>query len=415
MKMVNDLMPHRTTSINNLEEDCIPKIDNATNVDQSEGDSKIFSGDLCDSKCHNKDTDSVPTNEATVMYSPGDFSADVEESRLEAGFDDVEPFGMCPSKIRADEENKVQSSDSVSHMELEHSVLEEHFRDADGGTVKDICIDEGVPVRDKILTEDITVDGLKCIVEDSNPAKDSFGSNNVTVEVEWPVPVGVKSMTDEACEKDFNSCESKVLILQSESESEATRLVSNDLLKEKTVDTVSVEETYAQEPLSKTSTEKLVADCEVAIGESTPETSIKETAGASRVETSNMIVEPAQEETNNSFLSEAVNNNDAEVASHPQMLDASHPPEPQKLVAENLTASAQLQRDHFESSFASAAIPYSGSLSHRSDASTVSTRSFAFPVLQNEWNFSPVRMRKAERRHLRRHRGWMHGLFCCKF
>ncbi|KAL5553801.1 hypothetical protein UlMin_041202 [Ulmus minor] len=59
-------------------------------------------------------------------------------------------------------------------------------------------------------------------------------------------------------------------------------------------------------------------------------------------------------------------------------------------------------------------IPYSGSISLRSDSSTTSTRSFAFPVLQTEWNSSPVRMAKADRR-FRKHSGWKHGLLCCKF
>lgn len=60
-------------------------------------------------------------------------------------------------------------------------------------------------------------------------------------------------------------------------------------------------------------------------------------------------------------------------------------------------------------------IAYSGSLSLRSDGSTTSNRSFAFPVLQNEWNSSPVRMAKADGRIFRRHRGWRHGLLCCRF
>ncbi|XP_038892056.1 uncharacterized protein LOC120081347 isoform X2 [Benincasa hispida] len=58
---------------------------------------------------------------------------------------------------------------------------------------------------------------------------------------------------------------------------------------------------------------------------------------------------------------------------------------------------------------------YSGSISLRSDSSTTSTRSFAFPILQSEWNSSPVRMAKADRRHLRKHRGWRQGILCCRF
>ncbi|KAJ0228703.1 18S pre-ribosomal assembly protein gar2-like protein [Hirschfeldia incana] len=56
-------------------------------------------------------------------------------------------------------------------------------------------------------------------------------------------------------------------------------------------------------------------------------------------------------------------------------------------------------------------IAFSGSLSVRSDASTASGRSFAFPVLQSEWNSSPVRMAKPEKR---RHKGWRQILLCCR-
>ncbi|WMV28032.1 hypothetical protein MTR67_021417 [Solanum verrucosum] len=60
-------------------------------------------------------------------------------------------------------------------------------------------------------------------------------------------------------------------------------------------------------------------------------------------------------------------------------------------------------------------ISYSGSVSLRSESSTTSTRSFAFPVLQNEWNSSPVRMAKAERRRLSKQKGWKQGILCCRF
>ncbi|XP_076891906.1 uncharacterized protein LOC143543481 [Bidens hawaiensis] len=60
-------------------------------------------------------------------------------------------------------------------------------------------------------------------------------------------------------------------------------------------------------------------------------------------------------------------------------------------------------------------IGFSGSTSNRSDGSTTSTRSFAFPILQNEWNSSPVRMAKADRRQLQKRHGCRHGLFCFRF
>ncbi|XP_062225872.1 uncharacterized protein LOC133924384 isoform X2 [Phragmites australis] len=83
-------------------------------------------------------------------------------------------------------------------------------------------------------------------------------------------------------------------------------------------------------------------------------------------------------------------------------------------------------RNPFESSFSgpsitsgpltpSGHIPYSGNISLRSESSTTSTRSFAFPVIQNEWNSSPVKMAKADRRRLRHDRGWGYRILCCKF
>ncbi|KAF7016882.1 hypothetical protein CFC21_030402 [Triticum aestivum] len=80
-------------------------------------------------------------------------------------------------------------------------------------------------------------------------------------------------------------------------------------------------------------------------------------------------------------------------------------------------------RNPFESSFSGANITldavapsaHIGNTSLRSDSSTTSTRSFAFPVLQTEWNSSPVRMAKADRRRFRRDRGWGYRVLCCKF
>ncbi|KAH7674353.1 hypothetical protein IHE45_08G067800 [Dioscorea alata] len=60
-------------------------------------------------------------------------------------------------------------------------------------------------------------------------------------------------------------------------------------------------------------------------------------------------------------------------------------------------------------------VQFSGSISHRSDSSATSARSFAFPILQPEWNSSPVKMAKADRRHLRKHRCCGIGFSCCRF
>ncbi|XAR51249.1 hypothetical protein NMG60_11005819 [Bertholletia excelsa] len=60
-------------------------------------------------------------------------------------------------------------------------------------------------------------------------------------------------------------------------------------------------------------------------------------------------------------------------------------------------------------------ISHSGSISFRSNSSSNSTRSFAFPILSTDWNGSPVRMVESKGRHLKKHRRRGIGFLCCKF
>ncbi|XP_073148615.1 uncharacterized protein [Henckelia pumila] len=88
----------------------------------------------------------------------------------------------------------------------------------------------------------------------------------------------------------------------------------------------------------------------------------------------------------------------------------------------NESVTTLIQHDDGESSFSasglvafSGSIAYSRSLSLRSDYSATSARSFAFPILQSEWNSSPERMAEADKRHFRKHRLWTSGFLCCRF
>ncbi|XP_022887531.1 uncharacterized protein LOC111403312 isoform X1 [Olea europaea var. sylvestris] len=91
--------------------------------------------------------------------------------------------------------------------------------------------------------------------------------------------------------------------------------------------------------------------------------------------------------------------------------------------SKHVDGNLKAQWDEGESSFSagdhvtySGPIPFSGSLSLRSESSAAtSTRSFAFPVLQPESNASPVRMVKSDRRQFRKHKDWRSGLLCCRF
>ncbi|PKA59819.1 hypothetical protein AXF42_Ash011944 [Apostasia shenzhenica] len=59
-------------------------------------------------------------------------------------------------------------------------------------------------------------------------------------------------------------------------------------------------------------------------------------------------------------------------------------------------------------------IPYSGSISLRSESSTTSAHSFAFPILQTEWNSSPVRMATADRKKSYWNKCCWKPFLCCK-
>lgn len=97
--------------------------------------------------------------------------------------------------------------------------------------------------------------------------------------------------------------------------------------------------------------------------------------------------------------------------------------EKQEVISGSSILLARLEdRVHGETSFSAgmpvplpSLITYSGSISLRSESSagTGSTRSFAFPVLQTDWNSSPARMGKAGQWHVKKHRGW--AFSCCKF
>lgn len=56
-----------------------------------------------------------------------------------------------------------------------------------------------------------------------------------------------------------------------------------------------------------------------------------------------------------------------------------------------------------------------GSTSLRSNSSSASTRSFAFPILPSEWYDSPIRMAEADGKNLRKRKQWRTRFICCNF
>ncbi|GKU95100.1 hypothetical protein SLEP1_g8502 [Rubroshorea leprosula] len=92
-------------------------------------------------------------------------------------------------------------------------------------------------------------------------------------------------------------------------------------------------------------------------------------------------------------------------------------------MSRSLTGSTQSFIDHLaQEEFSSTAVgphfhpfPCSSSVSIRSNSSTASSQSFAFPILQSEWNDSPVRMAKPDQKQMRKQQSWKICFLCCKF
>ncbi|KAL8142308.1 hypothetical protein V2J09_015340 [Rumex salicifolius] len=109
----------------------------------------------------------------------------------------------------------------------------------------------------------------------------------------------------------------------------------------------------------------------------------------------------------------------------PETVEPEKPPASQSMTRQeakstNSTVAILEPRFHGETSFSSITftgpVSYSGNISLRSESSAGSTRSFAFPILQTEWNSSPERMVKADQRHAKKQKGgWVQALVCCRF
>ncbi|GFY88766.1 18S pre-ribosomal assembly protein gar2-like protein [Actinidia rufa] len=312
--------------------------------------------------------------------------------------------------------------------------------------IKDICIDEGLPSKDKILIECENGKGHHTILH-SNGSKNSSMTGE---EIELLSPNGSKSSSDDnyhevesyVCgtegnvgtellisdaskssdsdlDDDFgNHDRSLVLVEAGETNYNETDTIAEDYSSEKSVTNKSAQQS-AQIPCSKPLYESPTAVS--APAESNKSNPVNNLSYNSKVERATITFDF------NSTKSEASSRDKStDDINHEQPLKIVNEPRHENGFSGNLEPINEVQHSQGESSFSmagsmpglitySGSIPYSGSVSLRSDSSATSTRSFAFPVLQSEWNSSPVRMAKADRRHYRRHKCWRHGLLCCRF
>ncbi|PSR88194.1 Protein BREAKING OF ASYMMETRY IN THE STOMATAL LINEAGE like [Actinidia chinensis var. chinensis] len=360
-----------------------------------------------------------------------------------------------------------------SVMESELPELMVCYKNNTFHVVKDICIDEGLPSKDKILIECENGKGLHTILH-SNGNK----NGGMTVEeIELLSPDGSKSSSDDdyhevdsyecgtegkvamellvldaskSSDSDLdddigNNSRSLVLVEAGEANCNEKDKIADDGSSEKSVTNCmpsslvfvkqnslksllkapacggnEVAQQSAQVPCSRPL-------CDNPAAVSAPELSnrsnlVNNLSYNSKVESATITFDF------NSSKSEAIRRDEGpDVVHHEQPFKINSEPRHENGFSGSLEATTnEAQHGQGESSFSmagsvpglinySGSIPNSGSVSLRSDSSATSTRSFAFPVLQAEWNSSPVRMAKADRRHYRRHKCWRHCLLCCRF
>ncbi|XP_038706613.1 uncharacterized protein LOC120002096 isoform X2 [Tripterygium wilfordii] len=346
--------------------------------------------------------------------------------------------------------------------------------------VKDICVDEGVPLKDKLVFEDVFNHNNTCtfILPEKNPSIETIEEK---LDIDTSIPFLLKSEADKDSNNDFaNQCDSNDLMLKGEVKSATPGNSADEVSKEifslgdlfSRIDSsaeecnlkstisdpveltrqsiqVSIEKTNEAGPIMVSSADKSDNDrVEVNLVTSSQVSGPDESENSSKEEKlgSAARVCGSEDSTNSCIANDVSYNSKVETGSITFDFDPAAPTassreecprnsdsEPFPTLnlsgiedAKSRLVSSQAQDSYGETSFSatgplsgvitySGPISYSGSLSLRSDSSTTSTRSFAFPVLQSEWNSSPVRMAKADRRHLRKNMGWRQGLLCCRF
>ncbi|KAF8389896.1 hypothetical protein HHK36_024414 [Tetracentron sinense] len=402
-------------------------------------------GITCYLKSHNNGVDADPLpaqvhNGDGVENVPGlhgfidveDLTSDVENEAGDPVTQYINPFGDVEL---SEKETDLYTDKSVTGCELPELIV--CFKGGAYHVVKDICIDEGVPSLETICIEKDEVDhrGLcSSLPSDVDGNSDLIKETEDTVSI---IPDGMRSSEEDDCQKDVaHQCGSENLMQNDEGNFEAKEEKANDVSDEKTVpeNMLFVRELDAENSHPKSSN----FDCDEGEEQSDQDPS-KEATSA------NPAVDSAAHELNSSGnTNEVPFSSKVESGSITFDFDSSTPatsgreeslenadcqPPLEHGMLDGLTASSRSffnEHSHGESSFSavgplsgpivySGRIAYSGSISLRSDSSTTSTRSFAFPILHTEWNSSPVRMAKADRRHFRKHRGWRQGLLCCRF
>ncbi|KAJ0252889.1 18S pre-ribosomal assembly protein gar2-like protein [Hirschfeldia incana] len=285
------------------------------------------------------------------------------------------------------------------------------YKESTYHVVKDICVDEGVPVQEKFLFGE--KDSVKC-----NPNSDQCEPEDL-VETKSPEDRNnskvddpkTKQEVEESSREGFadaessSSCNQEHLIVTREAKEEVVTTSENVL---------TLGGILSREDEQKT----LNNDINNSHGcEEQSPSQLQENEQRSLKTPALKTEEPRKTEEKLSSVSTTTSQKPERPATDQKL--------PDLLVGGSFEEDKLFSSGFGETSFsAGESVSISGHISHsgpvvvsgrhsvRSDASTTSGRSFAFPVLQSEWNSSPERMAKAEKRRLK---GWREILLCCRF
>ncbi|XP_057961412.1 uncharacterized protein LOC131153251 isoform X3 [Malania oleifera] len=304
--------------------------------------------------------------------------------------------------------------------------------------VKDICVDEGVLSQDKILVENKDEHTDSCTFPTPDGDKSSELSKEKSIFI---IPEETKISEEDSKGDGADQCDSKKPTHKNDASIDGKDKIANDTAEENITpenmpfkgesdtekshsklvkfDGNEVEQSSAQVPSEEVNLESPA----LSAGEELNSSSIMQKLSYdSKVESGSIT-----------FHFDSATPAASSSGKHPASNDYEQPHETHHLSRLDdrisdcgVALSSLLHHSTGEASFSAAGplsgaitysgpVAYSGSLSLRSDSSTTSTRSFAFPVLQSEWNSSPVRMAKADQRRFRKHGNWRHGLLCCRF
>ena len=194
-------------------------------------------GSLCDFKDGEKDA----TQLLYLMNDGGDLAAskldcfrNVNDLKTNNEYQ-VEEYvaSFTKSSLEVDSEKGSNNYMDKSVMECDLPELQVCYKESGYSSVKDICIDEGVPSQDKILFE--SGENKRDLCTFVFPDRDENEQlNKEHIDIGIPSSDGLKSSVKNQSDKEFgNDRESNDLMLRGEVKYEGTRKVENDVSNDK--------------------------------------------------------------------------------------------------------------------------------------------------------------------------------------